>query len=499
MFKFKLVCFAILMSTFSYAEVSFEEKINRLKYLKELTSDIPIVNLQLYERELEYEKKRIPIERRAQIEANLLAESIRLQVQKAYESSLEINGEMEALKEIRSGIERDLGLIAEEFREELGHISLTALDSVRSGGVNDNSVFNLTNLEGLMLKRSKERSSFFNSENEEDDSLKFSQPSTGPGIKSFENSNYVSKSDIISSLVSDYESSPWVSSSSLNFRSDSISKIDTKINFQLKVDFLGATIEAGPSIAFKREYKTSALIMAEDLYPVLLPDGRFDNVRKDKQGKILLENGKPKKRYVSFSCDASLGFETEYVGSGGFLVAGMGVDVDLIKKYINSVDLSSRRIVVPEIIEDKVVTLNYLNQICHKDFLGAKISDNLSVMKSLNMMMKNVISSIRFSHPKTSCAYDSDCHSWFYNENIALLRLSNTYRCLIDSKEKFQYCGLRGLRGQSCTIYNSKGVRISSGSFEFSCDKGLKCIKVKEEGWFQGGELYQYAKGECLP
>jgi hypothetical protein len=496
----------ILVSTLSFlcilptgfAEVSFQEKIERVKFLEKLSTDNPYLNLDSYRRELEYERKSIPLEKRAHIEANLLAEKITTQVQKAYELSLKDNGEQEALREIRLGIERDLELISPEFKEEISLISSLALESARIGGLH--SVSDVSNLERLMLKGSSERSSYLNKEDQggEDPKTKMDSP-LGSGIKSFENSTYLSKNDVINSLVSDFESSPWVSSSSLNFRSDAITKTESKINIQLKAEFLGATIEAGPTIAFKREFKTSALIMAEDLNPVLLPDGRFENFRKDTHGKVLLENGRPKKRYVSFSCDASLDFETEYVGSGGFSIIGSGIETAVMKKYISSVDLSSRRIVVPEVIEDKVVTLNYLNQICHTDFLSAKINNNMTISKSLNIMMKNVVNSLRFSHPKTSCVYDSDCQNWFYQQNIALMRLNNTPRCVTASKEKYQYCSLRGQKGQNCTVLNSKGVRVSNGSFEFTCDKGLKCVKVLEEGWFKGGEVYQFAKGECLP
>lgn len=482
-----------------FAEVNFQKKIERVKYLEKISTDNPYINLDSYRRELEYEKKNLPIEKRAQIEANLLAEKIKIQVQRAYDLALENSGEKEALKEVRSGIERDLDLIASEFKEEISLISSSALESATNGGLNTSS--DLSNLERLMFKGSSERSNYLNMEDEVEGDFQGKPPlSNGAGVKSFENSSYLSKSDVINSLVSDFESSPWVSSSGLNFRSDFITKIESKINLQLKVEFLGATIEAGPTIAFKREFKTSVLIMAEDLNPVLLPDGRFENVRRDANGKVSLENGKPKKRYVSFSCDASLDFETEYVGAGGFSIAGSGLDHSMMKKYLNSVDLGSRRIVVPDVIEDKIVTLGYLNQICHHDFLNAKVSGNVTVSKSLNIMMKNVvISSLRFSHPKTSCLSDSDCHNWFYDQNIALLRLNNTPRCVTDSKEKYQYCSLRGLKGQNCTVYNSKGVRVSNGSFEFACDKGLKCLKVREEGWFQGWDLYQFARGECSP
>lgn len=276
-----------------FAEVNFQKKIERVKYLEKISTDNPYINLDSYRRELEYEKKNLPIEKRAQIEANLLAEKIKIQVQRAYDLALENSGEKEALKEVRSGIERDLDLIASEFKDEISLISSSALESARNGGLNTSS--DLSNLESLMFKGSSERSNYLNKEDEIEGDFQGKPPlSNGAGIKSFENSSYLSKSDVINSLVSDFESSPWVSSASLNFRSDFITKIESKINLQLKVEFLGATIEAGPTIAFKREFKTSVLIMAEDLNPVLLPDGRFENVRRDANGKVSLENGRPK-------------------------------------------------------------------------------------------------------------------------------------------------------------------------------------------------------------
>jgi len=485
-----------LLSYSAFADVSFEEKKNRVEYLEELSAQAVSMNIEAYRRELNYEKNNIPLDKRAEMEASLLAEKISLQVQKAIEAAMIDKSFEEAAEEVKAAIEKDLELVSPELKDELRAISLETIDNYNRG-VN-RPVTDLVGLEDAMLRGVQDRSNYLNVEGEHKELVSklevLSSPTGNP-----QPTEYGSKAELIESLVSDLESSRWVSTSNLTIKTDEITKVDSRVSLQVKVEFLGVAVEAGPTIAFRREYKTNATIMAEGLSPALLSDGNFDFVKRDKLGRAIKENGKFKKRFFSFACDASLDFNSDYTGSGGFSVAGMGGGASVTKTISQSVNLSSRRVEVPEYIDGKSATIKFLSQICHNDFLKAKATSSLTIADSLNVMMKNVVSGLRFSHPKTKCAIDTHCYNWFNKEIIALARIKNFPRCVEERREKFRACELRGLQGQNCAVFDSKGKHVSDGFFEFTCDAGLKCVKVQQEGWFRNWEIYQYAKGRCMP
>lgn len=498
--KLRWLFVTALLSQAAFANVTLEEKKNRIEYLEELSSQAVSMNIEAYRRELEYEKQELPLEKRAENEANLLAEKVKDQVQKSYELALTKKTPEEAAAEIREAIERDIILIAPELQEEIKNIAIQALESVHQGGYSQ--VTKLDKVEKVLLKGVQDRHQFFNEPGDNDFRQDAFQEPTLPSARSgrdAERKEYMSKAQVIESLVSDRENARWVSTSNLTVKSDASTRVESKISLQVKVEFLGVAVEAGPSINFKREYKTSATIMAEGLNPVLMNDGNFDYIKRDQFGRPVKKNDIIQKRLLNFSCDANLDFETEYAGSGGFSVAGVGASSTIARKYSNSVSLSSRRILVPEYIDNKTVTMRYLRDLCHMDFLRAKVTNTMNVAGSLNVMMKNIVASLRFSHPKTKCVQDTHCYNWYNKEIIPLVKINNFPRCVEESREKFRACELRGLKNQNCAVFDAKGKKISDGMFEYKCDTGLKCVKYQDAGWFRGFDLYQYAKGKCMP
>lgn len=498
--KFKWLLITALLTQTAFANVGLEEKKNRIQYLEELSTKAVSMNIEAYRRELEYEKLDIPLEKRAQNEANLLAEKVKDQVQKSYELALTKKSPEEAAAEIREAIERDIILVAPELQDEIKDIAISALESVHLGGFSADT--KLERVEKVLLKGVQDRHQFFNEPGDDDfrqDVFPAPMVPTTRGTRDAEIKEFLTKGQIIESLVSDRESARWVSTSNMTIKSDAYTRVESKISLQIKVEFLGVALEAGPLITFKREYKTSANIMAEGLNPVLLSDGNFDYIKRDQYGRPVKRNNVIQSRLLNFNCDASLDFETEYAGSGGFSVAGVGASSTIARKYSNSVSLSSRRILVPEYIDDKSVTLKFLRDLCHMDFLRAKVTNTMNVSDSLNVMMKNIVSSLRFSHPKTKCAQDNHCYNWYNKEIIPLARAGNFPRCVEETREKYRACELRGLKNQNCSVFDATGKRISDGMFEFTCDAGLKCVKYQEAGWFRGFDIYQYAKGKCMP
>ncbi len=488
-----LAVFISATSFSSYADVSFKQKQMRVDSLLKLQNKISNLAFDAYQRELNYEAKGLSIDARAKKETNLLADKIRMQVVQAYKAALENKMSSElAREEIKTNMEKDLELAAPELRNELLSLANLTLDSIDAGGASEE--VQLQKIESVMKKEVIKRTTFLNNEDQEMivGPLKSKKESIEDSIRQ----DYKSSEELISSLVSDRASSPYVSASHQAIKTATITKIEANISLQVKFEFLGASVEAGPSISFKRLYSTNAEIMADSLSPVLMNDGNFDYWKRDRAGKIILENGIAKKRYISFTCSTNLEFVTDYKGSGGFKFMGVGEDAAITKEFSNTVNLVSRRIALPESVANKSMSVKYISALCHNDFLKAKLNNTMTVQDSLNIMMKNMVAGLTFSHPKTKCATDDQCSNWFNNELISVLKNNNVARCSEESSnEKFRACHLRGLQGQNCPLYED-GERTSSGEFEYSCDVGLKCVKYENESTVLGA-VWSHAKGKC--
>lgn len=485
----------------AFGAVSFEEKQNRVEFLESLQEKAPSMDIEAYRRELQYEKLGLSLEERAKAEASRLAEQLKTQIARAYEASLESKSAGEAAAEIRDAIEKDSALVSEELRDEIKELSLSTLEDIQSGRVSSEQ--NLEAVEKSLMKGIQERHNFLNEEAEPmsfdpDMNIDPTLPKAGKN-KDAERKEYKSKAELVASLASDRENANWISTGGMTLKSSVAVKREANISMQVKAEFLGVSLSAGPSFSFKREYETNVQVMAEGMNPVLLPDGNFDFWKRDANGKVVVKGGKQVKRFINFFCDASLDFETEATTGGGFSVAGIGGGASVSATYKNSVSMTSRRVLVPEYIDNRTATFKDLANICLNDFLRARVTNNMTIAQSLNMMMKNVVASLRYSHPKTKCVRDSHCYNWYNKEIIALARVANFPRCVEEKREKFYQCQLRGLKGQNCAVFDSKGKKISDGMFEFQCDVGLRCVKTQDAGWFTNWELYQYAKGKCMP
>jgi len=483
----KLAILSLIFCLSASAGVSIKEKENRVNFIESIGPVAPSVSIEAYRRELNYERAGLSFEERAQKEANLLAEKIKNQISLAYEAELgKSNDSVTASNEIRNAIQKDLALAAPEFRQELETLAYEALTQIVSGGSFSQEI-KLDRIEEILQKSVEERSAYLTSP----DAVGIQNGSAfnlngilESGLPQLE---YSSKQELVDALVSDSQSTRWVSTANSSIKSAEMSENAARISLQVKIEFLGVSLEAGPRITFKRKYNTFATVMAEGLSPAVLPNGQFDFFKKNKE-----------RRFLAFFCDASLEFETEYSGGGGFKVAGIGSEGNVSKTYKNSVTLSSRRILVPETVANQTVSLNFLSEICHRNFLNARIDSSITVADSLNVMMKSSLDSLRYTHPDTKCARDSHCFNWYNNEVLAMVKLNTYPRCVESQDQMFHLCALRGLEGQNCTVMKN-GKRVSGGMFEYVCDEGLTCVEVQKEGWFTNGELYQPAKGRCMP
>lgn len=486
MFSAKWFALTMLVSISAFG-VSLEEKKNRVEYLEELTSNSSVsMNIDAYKRSFGYEKNNISLQKRTELETNLFAEKVKLQVVKAYDASLEKTGNPDdASFEVRSAIENDLALVDASLRDELRNLALSALESAQRGEKSEE--VNLDKIEQNVFKNLQEQQKFFNVEGEAKESVAFISegklPARGEG-------NFATKQSVLEALTADVDGAPFISSNLVNINSSVVKVEAAEISMQIQTFFMGVYIEAGPTIVFSRRYTSNVLVTAEGMEPALLPTGHFNFKRETRD----------KPRRIIFVCNTGLEFESLYSGKGALTVMGLGPSVTKSNNYNNIVNLGSRRIPVPETIDGKIPTLKDLSDICNKDFLKAKISSTMTVESSLNIMMKSLVANLSFTHPKTQCAVDSHCLKWFNKEILSHAQGKNIPRCIENEADKYRACEVRGLEGQNCTVLDKSGKRISSGNLEFACDKGLKCVQTKEAGWFKSSSSpYQFAEGKCMP
>ena len=162
MIKANWILLSTLVSFSAFGKVSFQEKMNRVEYLESLNSESVSMNIDAYRRELQYEKQQLSLEQRAENEASLLVEKIKVQIQKSYEAALKKNSPEEAVAEVRQAIEKDIGLIAPELRDEIREIALSILEDVENGQMS--SSISSDNLQRVLISGVKARSEFLNTE-----------------------------------------------------------------------------------------------------------------------------------------------------------------------------------------------------------------------------------------------------------------------------------------------------------------------------------------------
>lgn len=485
----KFIAVALTCSAMS-AAFARSPMLDRLEEMKSM--GIP-VDIKAYERAELYEKSNLEMSVRAQMESQKLLEDISVRIIDAYESALKYHNNSEsARREIVNAISKDLELADDSLKNELKRLAIAALDAHIRGEASsiDSSqtkqIHSFFEHQSLMKAQQLRKEEAYALINKDDDN----------GLKK----EFKSKAELVASLASEKGNAPYPSSSTTTVKSGQQFSSAQSISAQVSMEFLGTSISAGPSIEFKRTYATDVVVMGLGLAPVLLPNGNFDLFKRDSKNNIIKKNGKEVRREISFNCSAEVNFSSDYKGAGGFKVMGIGAGASVTKTYSNKVGLDSRRIAIPDYVAGKSVTMSYLSQLCHNDFLNARIAGGTTVKKALDGMMRNVISSLTFSHPQTKCATDNDCVDWYNNEVISWHKSKTFPRCAPEAsgREKFYACTLRGLQDANCSVYKD-GERTTSGSFEYSCDKGLKCQKTKEGGWFTRGQLKAYDEAKCKP
>lgn len=496
MFRYSSAILIALISFSAFSRVSMDEKRDRVRFLERLSRAIPALHIAGYQRELSYEERNLSMEERAENEAQLMAETIKKQVITSYEKAFEESSDEEKAKEtVKESIDRDLELAEPSLRDSIKEIAYKALEDAANGAASSEE--NTDPLQRFMMTEVTERSRFLNLETISSSNGNAASPIANTD-RDAERKTYNSKAEILESLVSERANTRWLSTSSITTNSAVTKRADANISYTLKINFLGAELSGGPSIAFHRHYESRVVVLSEGLQPGVTPNGDFDFNKRDRAGQVVMSGGKAQKRYIAFYCELALNFNTEYSGSGNFSIAGIGGGASYGHRYSNEVTMTSRRIVVPEYIGNQTVTLSFLQRLCLGDFLSAKVNNYMTVKQSLNIQMRNVIASLRFSHPNTKCVSDSQCVRWFNSGMRGVVGNAAVPRCVEEPREKYFACAVRSVVNQKCPVFKN-GKHVSDGMFEYACDRGLYCKTVKEGGWFQSMRIFEYAEGRCQP
>ena len=310
---------------------------------------------------------------------------------------------------------------------------------------------------------------------------------------------YDNLQQVINELVSEEPGAKFVSTSQTRFRVAEVQGEESEFSARIEAEFMGVELNLGPILTFKSDFSTVATIAQEGIAPLFNANGVFDPVRRDAKGHAILKDGKIQYKVVFFTCDAKQRFRTEVEAQAGLRIMGPGYTHGWSKQYQNETLLISRRITVPSYVGGKQFTLHRLSKLCHHYFLNATAPNGRTIKENVHEMSLNLIKALRYTSPAIKCAKDYQCYDWYNNEVIRWHKSRTTPRCIIENQQMgHANCRLRGTKGANCTV-RIDGQRVSSGSFEYQCDRGLTCRTTHEGGWFQNWELYDYYKGECLP
>jgi hypothetical protein len=289
---------------------------------------------------------------------------------------------------------------------------------------------------------------------------------------------YRSRAQLLQALVSGDESERWTATTSITQRSTRMVGHQESFSAQVAVEFLGSRIAAGPAFTFSRKIATSVDIRAEGGSPPTDERGYFDLIARDGSNRPVVRNGVPQSRFVFFTCEAEITIESERLVNGGFKVFGAGAEGEVKSLWANNVTLTSRRVLVPDTVDGRQVTFNDLSLLCHQDFMGARTTNGRTVRDNLRASARNLISSLVYQDSALECVEDRHCDRW-YQGVLGIHRYRTAGRCVrARGNVSLLTCQLRGQVGANCAVVQN-GQHLSSGYFEYPCDRGLRCVVTR--------------------
>lgn len=479
-----MVSFRHLIIATTVLAGQFAHGITAIEKLSGLEGDVPRSRIEELSRSLGYESRGLQIDTQAELEGQRLLNIITSQVHRIYSNALAESGSPEeAREEAQSLILSDLDNIAPELRKDFEKLALEALDAAISG-VGVSLPLDSVALPQIFLKPLEDDQAFLRFKEVAGVDSPFATSADDAEKLSYKNLN-----ELLTSMTSPRRGARWMEGSGVEGVSETASSRDGEVSIRFKANFLGVEVEAGPVVKFSREVKSTLRLVAEGRYPISKHDGTFDLYERDSNGKAL-----SKTRYAVFYCDLNVNYSSEALASGGFSVAGLGGKSSIARTLKESVSIESRRLMIPEFIAGRQVTIHQLRQICQRHYIGAKVNPRMTVRGLADVQLRNQLAGVVYSNPKTQCGKDSHCVNWYRQNKRGVYGPYAYPRCVTDRRENFRYCRAYGAINRPCPVYEN-GKLVSKAMFALPCDRGLKCVTTKEAGAL----FWQYAEAKCMP
>src|SRR5690606_39599343 len=110
----------------------------------------------------------------------------------------------------------------------------------------------LTNLQNLLREDIRKREAYFLALDFNPNSTSFDAKTPKSSAPKFQ--NFSSRAEVVKSLVSEDDNARWFRSSNAVMKSAVATSRATSISLQVKIEFLGVGVEAGPRISFSRDF-----------------------------------------------------------------------------------------------------------------------------------------------------------------------------------------------------------------------------------------------------
>lgn len=505
---FSFAACLVVASSMSIAAVPSEQLQARLSQLEPLSEQG--YDLDGLRREAGYELQDLPISVRARLEAENLYSKIQLAVLETFDNAISEGETAEsALEIVREQIEADLQNIGSE------HLR-TSLKDFTEMVLSSNTTIDLTTLtfpDQLLTEfaeNSRIRLETLSARQEvalaAQAGLKINKtnrgekinPSAGSGLSTSSRGvrSYKSTSDILRALVSGDESERWVATANNSETAESGWEAEATVRVQPKFKFLGVVeVSGGPFVTATLTRFLTLDIKAEGTYPLTMSNGFFDLDWRDSHGNKVMRDGVVQRRFVFFTCSATMAIRVD-AGVGATLsVAGVGGEAQAKRYKRFETNYSSRRALVPDTINGQKVGLAILTNICHNRFLDVRNFNNRTIRQNMRTSLQNMTKSLVLESSASQCARASQCNTWF-NKKPRGTRLKTTPAC-VATGPSVMTCQLRGKVSARCAVIKNGKNLSSPGSL--TCAKGLRCVQTREYvpapvSWLP--PLY-YAVGVC--
>ncbi len=252
---------------------------------------------------------------------------------------------------------------------------------------------------------------------------------------------------------------------------------DEKFSAKVKVSFLGANIDAGPSVDFKRRYIISTKLTASGDEPIIINDEVLN--------KRILNHSL--ERRIVVSCTVRAEAMHELNGSVSLSLFGSGATISKGEWSKLAVSIDQARYHAPlENDGGERTSFADLALKCKNDLIKYD-------KKTLDLELMLTAKELVYHNRLNQCVLDEHCLSWEKQFSLAIRRVTET-KCELSntSGAPFNYCRFRSIKNGSCSYYNENGKRITPGYFEYPCLEGLHCRITNWGGWIS------HTQAQCL-